>query len=132
MLELQIIKMKFKHYIVPLLILPFILESCYYDNAAALYQFAPADCDTTNITFNVSIFNILSTHCTTCHNAADPQGNVNLEGYDNIRNYVENGSLYGSVIYDPAYSAMPPTGQKIPDCDQQTLKIWIDAGAPNN
>ncbi|MCB0705510.1 MAG: hypothetical protein KDC34_09385 [Saprospiraceae bacterium] len=109
-----------------------IQSGCYYDNAQDLYQYVQVSCDTTDITYSGAVLQVLDNYCLICHNGADQQGNVNLEGYTNVALYSENGKLYGSVSHQSSYFPMPPTGQQIPECDQLILKTWIDAGWPEN
>ena len=71
-------------------------------------------------------------YCTGCHNSAAPQGNINLDSYQNVAQYVKTGSLYGSITYNPTYSAMPKGGNKLDQCDIDKVKAWIDAGALND
>jgi hypothetical protein len=109
------------------------MQSCYYDNKEDLYQFIVDEtCDTTSVSHINDIIPIMEQHCLICHNDTRADGNVNLSGYDNLKLYAENGSLYGSVIHEAGYSPMPSAGQLIPQCDQDKIKAWIDGGILNN
>lgn len=109
------------------------LQSCYYDNKEDVYQFfEDATCDTTAVSHINDIVPIMDQYCLVCHNDVQADGNVNLSGYDNLKIYAENGSLYGSVIHQAGYSPMPSAGQLIPQCDQDKIKAWIDNGMLNN
>ena len=112
----------------------FTSQSCYYDNEEELYQFINAtDCNTTNVTYSDQVTTVLSQNCTVaCHNAQDAvnNGNLDLSTYALAKASAEDGSLYGSIIHDNAYSPMPSTGVFIPQCDQDIIKSWIDAGLP--
>ena len=44
-------------------------------------------------------------------------GNVNLEGYQNVKPYVDDGSLYGTTNHEPGWSVMPTSGVRIPYCE---------------
>lgn len=109
------------------------LQACYYDNKEDLYQHAPPqDCNFQAVSYSTDIIAIMDGHCMSCHNPNDQFGNVNLEGYNNVKNYANNGSLYGSVAHQNGFSIMPPSGQKIPQCSIDKIKTWVDSGAPDN
>ena len=105
------------------------LTGCYYDNVEELY---PNGCNTNNVTYSGNIVPILEANCLSCHNSLAEQGGVNLEGYENVLIYVEDGSLMGSVRHDPEYVPMPLTGEKLSNCSINRMQAWIDAGALDN
>jgi len=108
-------------------------QSCYYDNKEDLYQFFDdATCDTTAVSLINDIVPIMDQFCAVCHNDVQQDGNVNLNGYDNLKLYGGLGSLHGSVAHQVGYSPMPSAGQLIPQCDQDKIKAWIDGGMLNN
>ncbi len=104
---------------------------CYYDNREDLFPEVTL-CDTSNVSYSADLLPVLEVQCLGCHNNSSQQGNVNLEGYDNVRIYVQNGGLYGSIAWLDGYSAMPPAGSQLPACTVAKFKAWIEAGAPNN
>jgi mono/diheme cytochrome c family protein len=113
-----------------------ILAGCYYDNEQELYPDEPA-CDTTNVTYSGNIYPIISENCFVCHNSSTPQGNVLLKDYQTISAAAaipagEYGSLYGAISHDPGNSPMPKNGTQLSDCKIKQVKVWIDAGRPNN
>ena len=111
------------------------LAGCYYDNQQELYQYVRVTCDSSQVTYSTDILAILDTHCLACHSqsqAAALGGNISLSNYTEVKTSVNNGSFYGSIIHENGFSVMPPSGQKIPDCDIVRVKSWIDAGAPEN
>ncbi len=89
-------------------------------------------CDTTNITYSKTLTPILQNYCLGCHNSTQAQGNVNLQGYDNVKKYVLAGSFMGSINHQSGYVAMPSSTIKISDCNIKQFQKWIDAGMPNN
>lgn len=91
-----------------------------------------SNCDTTKFTFNANINPLLQNYCTGCHNAANPQGNVNLVGYPAVKVYADNGKLYGSIAHLPGFKAMPQGTSKLSDCNIRIVQKWIQSGAPNN
>ena len=127
--------MNMKKYGLFLLFLAGILcRACYYDNEEDLYQFVQeADCtSTTDATFAVDVMPLLLTHCNRCHRDGRADGNVNLEGYNNVKPYVDDGSLFGTTNHEVGYSVMPTNGIKIPACEIEKMRIWIEKGALNN
>lgn len=123
-------KMKF-----PLLMLTgFMLltvSGCYYDVVEELYP-GDASCDTTQVTYTGDILPLLQAQCLVCHSAGSNQGNVNLEGYTQVKTYAENGKLMGSVSHASGYVAMPQGAAQLSSCYVNKIRAWINRGAPNN
>ena len=110
-----------------------LLSSCYFDNEEDLFQnVQPEACDVVSATYSTDIFPLLENHCLRCHNNTRADGNVNLQGYNNLRPYAADGSLLGTTDHSPGYSVMPTSGVKIPICEIEQLRVWINAGFPNN
>lgn len=109
------------------------LSSCYYDNKEALFVYLDSQpCEFTTVSFNTDIVPILDQYCVSCHRPGDQQGGIDLVGYDQAVRYAKDGSLYGSTNHAAGYVPMPLGTRKIPSCDIQQLKAWIDSGAQNN
>ena len=91
-------------------------------------------CDTTNVTFNAVVSPLIATNCKGCHGATNPGGNIKLTNYAEIKAQVDNGKLWGSIIHQNGLKPMPyPIGRdKIPQCQQDQIRIWIAEGAQNN
>ena len=120
-----------------LLILAIFATGCYYDNEEELYPNQPNDCDTTNVTFSGTIFPIINSNCISCHSGSAPQGNIHLEDYATISAQAaipagQAGSLYGAISHDPGNSPMPKNGTQLSECKIKQVKVWIDAGRPEN
>lgn len=109
------------------------LSGCYYDNEEELYQFVqPEACDTTNVTYTSHILPLLEANCLSCHDASTASGNVILEGYNQVKIYSDNGAFLGTISHSGSFSNMPQGGNKLPDCDIDQVRTWIEAGAQNN
>lgn len=114
------------------------LSSCYYDSKEELYGLN--NCDTTTVTYSGTILPILQASCLSCHSsgaAALLGGGNNLDGYDNVLNFVEpsdpaNSSLYGSVAWIAGYSFMPKSASQLSDCSISKIGAWINSGALND
>lgn len=109
----------------------FSLTGCYYDVEEELYP-NPSACDTSNVTYSLSVAPIISSNCYVCHSSAAAQGGVILEGYNAIKGFVDAGSLLGVIRHDAGYSPMPQGGAKLSSCNIATIEKWVSDGAPNN
>jgi hypothetical protein len=115
------------------------LSSCYYDSMEEL-GYLGAVCDTTTVTYSGDIAPLLDGSCLTCHSAVNADalgGGNNMEGYDNLINFVTAGdpsgsSFYNSIAWVSGTSFMPKGESQLPECDINTVKAWIDQGALNN
>ena len=108
-------------------------SGCYYDNEEDLFQYVQQqECAVTAATYTTDIIPLLVTHCNRCHRNDRQDGNVNLEGYNNVKRYADDGSLYGTTNHDAGYSIMPTNGVKIPFCEIEKMRLWIDNGAKND
>lgn len=93
-----------------------------------------AACDTTNVTFSAVIKPLITNKCTGCHSVSNPGGGIKLTNYTEIKAQVTNQKLWGTVTHANGYKPMPyPAGSaKLPQCEQDQIRIWITAGAPDN
>ncbi len=108
-------------------------SSCYYDNKEDLYQYIiDEECTATEATFITDIVPIITDNCNRCHRNGREDGNVNLEGYNRVLPYAQNGQLLGTMDHAAGYSIMPPSGPKVSFCDIEKVKLWLDAGALDN
>ena len=101
-------------------------------NQGALNNSCSGHCDTTLVTFSGNVFPLLQTRCVGCHNNTSSSGNVNLSNYNVVKTVALNGKLIHIINHDPGYSPMPKGGSKMPQCEIDQIKIWVDGGAPNN
>jgi hypothetical protein len=103
--------------------------SCYYDKEEQLYP-SVAPCDTTNITFTQKIVPILNANCASCHsNSAVLRGDgggMKLQDYPDVKAVVNQ-------VYDAVNTGrMPKGGAKLDICSINAIRIWKNAGAPQN
>ncbi|MGK0363932.1 MAG: hypothetical protein ACI85O_000986 [Saprospiraceae bacterium] len=89
-------------------------------------------CNSTNTSFVADIYPLIEDHCLGCHQPTNTLGNVNLVDYAHVRSYVINGSLVGSMKHTPGFFAMPPTGNKMTDCQIAQVQNWVIEGALDN
>lgn len=90
------------------------------------------DCDTTAVTYSLSIQPIIHNKCQGCHNNINASGGYDLSQYIGVKARVDDGKLWGAVNFLQGYSAMPKNGAKLSDCELTQISKWINAGAPNN
>jgi uncharacterized membrane protein len=119
-------------YVVGIVILVTI-SSCYNDVEEELYPTTgnPTQCDTSNATYT-TVQSILQNNCYSCHSGSAPSGNVNLEGYANVKSYADNGKLIGVITWAPGFPPMPQGGNKLNECDIAKIQSWINQGTLNN
>lgn len=83
-------------------------------------------CDT--ITFTKHIKPIIDNQCVNCHSTGAQS--PDLSTYSLLKTQVDGGRIKARVI-DQNPSPMPPAGNLTSD-ELNSIKCWLDAGAPNN
>lgn len=109
-----------------------IASGCYYDNEVDLYPASSSNCIEEGVSYSADVKPILDNNCKSCHNAVVLQGDIDLDGYDKVKIFVDNSKLLSSVKQDGNSVDMPLNASKLADCLVQTIEIWINEGAPNN
>jgi len=100
----------------------------YWVKQGALNNLCTSPCDTiSTITYSGSIQPLIKSRCGVCHEGSNPQGNVSLATYDQVKAYGLNGKLLGSVRHDNGYYAMPKNASPLSECEIAEIKIWIDS-----
>jgi len=91
-------------------------------------------CDTTAVKYSTGVVPILQNNCYPCHGASSNSGSggIILEGYNNIKVYVNQGYVVGNVTHAPGFVGMPYGLPKLPDCEVNTIVAWVHQGALNN
>lgn len=115
----------------PILLL-FCLTGCYYDNEETLYPAGTVTCDTSSVTYSLTIAPIMATNCNACHSSAIASAGVKTDNYAGLSIIALNGKLWGVVSHAPGFPPMPKNGTMLSSCDLAKINIWINAGAPNN
>jgi Planctomycete cytochrome C len=93
-----------------------------------------SNCDTTNVTYSGTVKPLLDLKCKGCHGTNNPGGGIKLTNYDEVKAQADIGKLLGSINHSYGFKPMPyPTGSnKLPQCEIDVIRIWVEAGAPNN
>ena len=89
-------------------------------------------CQDDMVSYEDQVIPILENNCYGCHGAGVNTGGVTLEGYQNLKRFVDNGRFLGAVKHESGFAPMPQNASKLSDCQISQLEAWIDDGAENN
>ncbi len=89
-----------------------------------------ADCDTSNVTYALSIQPLISAKCQGCHSGANPQGGLLLTNYNQISTSALFGNMLDAVQHTGSVTPMPFNSAQLPQCEIELIRIWIENGAP--
>ncbi len=103
---------------------------CYYDVEEELYP--TLECQTEDMTYQGDVLPIIQENCYGCHDQASNNGNITLEGYQNLRTYVDNDQLLGAIKHTSGFSPMPKNAPQLLECEIAKIEAWIGLGAPDN
>lgn len=92
----------------------------------------PQQCDTSNVTYALTVSSILSANCYSCHSSAIATSGVVLDTHAGVKKQAESGKLVGVVSHAAGYPPMPQGGAKLADCNIAKIKKWVDEGAKDN
>ncbi|MEI7589429.1 MAG: hypothetical protein WCJ68_08025 [Chitinophagia bacterium] len=116
-------------------LLLFLFSACYYDKKDQVYpQVIVPTCDTTNITYGVTVTNILNANCNSCHgaNANSLGAGIFLNSYTTVKPYITSGRLVNSILQNGNASSMPKNMAKMDNCTINKIILWVNKGALNN
>lgn len=105
-------------------------SACFYDVEELLYP--GVECTPVNMSLSNDIRPIFVRTCFVCHSTAARMGNVDLENYNELMRYVNNGSLVGSINHERNFFPMPENAPKLPACDIRRIEQWVEEGSLNN
>jgi len=88
-------------------------------------------CDTTNVTYQSQIGNLIATRCQGCHSGSSPDGGISLTNYNEVKNEALFGFLEDAVLHNGNATNMPYNSGQLPQCELDLIRIWIENGAPN-
>ncbi len=110
--------------------LVYVFSSCAFNSEEELYGIE--ECDTTIITWEQPIEEILAKNCVECHNENLNYRGVRHDTYELELIVVNDGRLNGVVNHLPGYPQMPYQRPQLPECELQLINLWLDRGAPEN
>lgn len=111
--------------------------ACKYDQYETLTKKnEPSVCDTSGtITYSGDIVPIMNASCglnnNACHSTTSSSG-IDLNQYSVIDAQVVSNRFLSSIIHDGNASPMPKNAPKLPECDINKIKRWINTGHLNN
>lgn len=105
-----------------------VFTSCTFHSEEELFGISP--CDTTIISWEYPIKEILAKNCVPCHNAELQYNGVRHDVYQLELIVVNDGRLNGVVNHLPGYAQMPYQLPQLPDCERMIINMWIEKGAP--
>ncbi len=105
-------------------------SACAFNSEEELYGIV--ECDTTLVTWEYPIQEILSENCVRCHNADLNYNGVRHDTYEHELIVVNDGRLHGVVNHLPGYPQMPYQLPQLPECDLLLINLWLERGAPEN
>lgn len=105
------------------------LNSCYKDNEEDLYG---NNCQTTNVSYSSTIQPILNANCVSCHSGAGATAGIRLSNHAEVSAAIDGGRLIGAIKHQSGFSAMPPSGPKLSNCQISQIEAWVAQGKPNN
>ena len=81
------------------------------------------------VTYQTHISAVISNSCISCHGGSNPQGNLLLENYNQVRNSAENGTLLQRI--NDAADPMPTSGL-LPAQTRALFDEWVQNGYLEN
>lgn len=81
------------------------------------------------ITYQTHISTIITNNCISCHSGNNPQGNLLLENYNQVRSASENGTLIQRI--NDASNPMPTSGL-MPASTRAVFDEWVQNGYLEN
>src|SRR5829696_5992937 len=106
-----------------------LLQGCSYDKELVV---TTAACDTLNVSFAADVQPLIQANCFSCHGNGTSFGNISLNTYDDVKRAAITGRLLGSVSHSAGFSPMPKAANKLPDCNIQAIRTWINEGIKDN
>ena len=113
-----------------------VFNSCFYDKSQQ--QYPVGTCDTVNVSYHTEIMAILDASCQGCHKGASATSGIDLYDYATIKSLALDGKYtYGSWLSAVSYEGgnpnpMPQGANKLPQCDINKIRAWVNMGAPAN
>ena len=113
-----------------------LFNGCFYDKSQQ--QYPAGTCDTVNVSYNIDIMAILDASCQGCHKGASATSGINLYDYTVIKSLALDGKYtFGSLLSSVSHEGgnpnpMPQGANKLPQCDINKIRAWVNMGAPAN
>lgn len=111
-------------------------DTCDDNDANTEDDLVTADCNCEGteipVTYTNTVKAITDASCgvSGCHAGTSPAGGFALETYDQVSGAASFGRIIGAINHESGYTAMPPSGTKLPQADIDAITEWIDNGTP--
>jgi mono/diheme cytochrome c family protein len=106
------------------------MTSCAYDSREEINALEP--CNTTFVTFQLTIRPILNNNCIVCHSGESPANGLDYTKYSDVLMVASDGRLVGAINHRAGFEPMPRFAPKLPSCEIQKIEKWVNEGALNN
>lgn len=83
-------------------------------------------CDSSNVTFDRTVYPILQTYCISCHSGTTPSGALDFTDYGDVSYVAENGHLLGALKHLEGFSPMPKDAPKLSNCEISLIEKWVN------
>ena len=110
-----------------------VICACSSDSEDELYE--GSNCDTTLVSFQSDILPIIKTNCSSCHGGVTPSAGLLLENYDQISSSSKNntsGGMINRIEREESDPRLMPMGYKLPTCEIDQIKAWVNQGSLDN
>ncbi len=107
-----------------------VTNACVNNNEQELYP--DTFCDTTDITWQNTVAEILQRNCVECHGPDRSYNNVRHDSYESEMIVVNDGRLRCVINHDSGCPQMPFQRGQLPECELKQINLWLDNGAPEN
>lgn len=104
---------------------------CVWHTETDLYP-STAPCDTTHITFENGVQDIINNRCLHCHSGSSPSAGIDFSDTEVVVDLALSGSIMDRVNRPPGDPLLMPPSEPLPECKLLTLDVWIQAGCPLN
>ncbi len=124
---------KLRRYIPLVAITALGLQACLNDKGEVpVPDTDPTFCDSLGVTYSENIVPLVNNSCAVvgCHDANAPTTTGNFTNYTELAERANNGEITIQV-FDLGTMPQAPI-DPLTDAQKDTLRCWIEAGAPNN
>lgn len=87
---------------------------------------------TSTVSLKRDVFPIIKTNCLSCHDAANHNGGIVLDSYENLQLYGKSDDLVNSIRIAANGKAYMPKGGRLLDCEIALIQAWVKQGLVNN
>ncbi len=86
-------------------------------------------CSKEGITYTAQVREIIADYCAGCHGGDNPEGELALQTYEEVRTIGASGALVGTIRRHTGFIPMPLYGS-MKDCKVDQIVTWVNDGMP--